>query len=155
VYVVHEDGIPPGRPDNPTVAGYLDYAAFAAEVEAAEARMATVREAQPTSIDWTYPTHELGEHLTATFLEPSPERVAREWGVGIEEVHAEGLATHTHGEFPAWGALYTRADVDAARAAREPGWAPLAVPESDRELDPDWPLTGAENLDCTPATGAR
>ncbi len=147
----HEAGIQPGTPDNPSAEGYLDYDAFVAEVDAAEALLSVVRDAQPTALDWRYPTHEWAEHLTATFLEPAPARVAREWGVGIEEVYAEGLATHTNGEFPEWGELYTRADVDAARARRQPGWEPLALPPSDRELDPAWPLFGAEDLACSPS----
>lgn len=147
----HELHVQTGTPDNPSAEGYTSYAEFAAEVAAAEALLASAREATPNAVDWAYTTHEWAEHLTRGYLEPSAGRVAREWGVSVAEVEAEGLPTHDNAEFPEWGPLYDRVDVDLARAAREPGWAPLATPPSDRELDPAWPLAGVEGLDCRPA----
>ncbi len=151
----HELHVQRGTSTNPSAEGYLPYEAFEAEVEAAEALLATARAGTPSAVDWAYDTHEWAEKLTLALLEPSPERVAREWGVSVDTVHAEGLPTHPHGEFSEWGPLYDRADVDRARADREPGWAPLPTPPSDRDLDPDWPLDGADGLDCAPAAGAR
>lgn len=147
----HETTLQRGTPENPSAPGYLDHAAFLAEVEAAEAWMAEVR-ARPSAVDFaTYEVHEWAERVTIGFLEPSAERVAREWGVDVAEVEALGLDTHVHGEFPEMGDLYDRVDVDAARMDREPGWAPLDTPASDREADPDRPLVGAESTACAPA----
>lgn len=152
----HEHRIQRGAAENPGVPGYLDYAAFAAEVDVAEAWMERVRAAAPVVDFAAAPAvHEHAERLTLVYLEPSAARVALEWGVPVEEVLALGLATHTNPEFPELGDRLARADVDAARALREPGWAPLDVPASDREAEPGRALLGAEALACTPGASAR
>ena len=148
----HEGNVQRGTSENESAPGYLDYAGFIAEVDAAEAWMGVVRGGAPV-LEFAPIVHEHAEWLTLTYLEPSAERVAREWGVSADEVRAEGLPVHLNDEYPELGELYTRADVDAARARREPGWAPLAAPGSDRELDPDRALVGAENPACTPGAG--
>ncbi len=149
----HEGNVQRGTPENPSAPGYLDHAAFVAEVEAAEAWMAAARATVP-AVDFSAATHEWAEQLSVGFLEPSPERVALEWGVSVDEVRAEGLPTHENAEYPDLGERYDRADVDAARARREPGWAPLDTPSSDREAAPDRALAGASPA-CTPGANAR
>ncbi|MDP2309986.1 MAG: hypothetical protein Q8P18_28465 [Pseudomonadota bacterium] len=146
----HELSVQEGTAENPSAEGYYTYEAFVADVAAAEARMEQVRSGTPSAILWAYETHEWAEQLTLAFLEPSPARVAQEWGLPVEAVLALDLPTHTNAEFPGWGALYDRADVDAADEAGPPG---PATPPSDRELDPDWPLFGVEALDCAPDAG--
>jgi hypothetical protein len=149
----HEDHVQRGSAENPSAPGYLDYASFAEKVDAAEAWMAVVRGEDPVVDYGTYAVHEHAERLTGAFLEPSPDRVAREWGVSVEEVLAEGLPTHASAEFPNLGPLFDRADVDAARMRREPGWSPFDAAPSDRELAADRPLVGAEHPAGTPGAG--
>lgn len=152
----HESTIQRGTSENPSAEGYLDYDAFVAEIVVAEALLAEVRSGAPSAVVWEYETHTWAERLTVEFLEPTPTRVAREWGVSVESVLALALPTHTNAEHPGWGSLYDRADVDAAAAdlGRE-GPAALATPPSDRELLPGWPLVGVEALDCAPDAGRR
>jgi hypothetical protein len=148
----HELGVQEGTAENPSAEGYYTYDAFVAEVAAAEALLASTRATMPSAINWDYATHEWAEQLTMAFLEPSPARVAHEWGVSVESVTALGLPTHTIPEFPDWGPVYERVDVDAVAPG---GATTLATPPSDRDLDPTWPLVGLEGLDCAPAAGGR
>jgi hypothetical protein len=141
----HETTIQRGSSANPTVGSYLSYADFVAQVTAADALISAIRSSQPSAIRWGEPdAHQWAEMLTMSFLEPSPERVAREWGVSLAEVEAEGLATHESAEFPSFGQLYDRVDVDAAHARRDPDWEALEVPDSDREAE----AVGVEGLAC-------
>jgi hypothetical protein len=72
------------------------------------------------------------ELLYISFMEPSAERLANEWGIPSDQVRLmlQGMATHQHIEFPFLGAeLYHRKDIE--------GLAPykgLQVPDDAREL---------------------
>ncbi|MES2637958.1 MAG: hypothetical protein V4850_00685 [Myxococcota bacterium] len=148
----HELGVQEGTAENPSAEGYYTYDAFVAEVAAAEALLASARSNMPSAINWEYATHEWAEQLTMAFLEPSPARVAHEWGVPVESVTALGLPTHIVPEFPDWGPVYDRADVDAIAPDGPPT---LATPPSDRDLHPAWPLVGVDGLDCAADAGGR
>jgi hypothetical protein len=72
--------------------------------------------------------HAYTELLYITFMEPTAERLALEWGQTVEEVKVKlaGLPTHQHNEFVYLGELYDRSDVDALApyaAVRPPGSA--------------------------------
>ena len=58
--------------------------------------------------------HTFTEILYISFMEPSAERLAKEWGIPVEQVKEKlkGLPVHTHDEFPYLGTLYARNDVD-------------------------------------------
>lgn len=53
------------------------------------------------------------EKMYIRFLEPSAERLAREWGISVADVQEKlrGVSTHKHDEFPEMGTLYHRRDV--------------------------------------------
>ncbi|MFZ5479855.1 MAG: hypothetical protein ACOZNI_24030 [Myxococcota bacterium] len=121
----HEGAVQRGHPDNP------GYAAFVARVEVVDAEMAARRAAWPVEIG--VEAHEWGEWLVLQFLEPSPERVARE-GLDVPD-----LPAHVHEEYPGWGPLYRRADVDAHAE-----FEPLPVPADVREPADDVTLEGLE-----------
>ncbi len=59
--------------------------------------------------------HTLTELLYISFMEPSAERLAREWSMEVSQVISmlSSLETHEHQEFPFLGTLYHRADVEA------------------------------------------
>lgn len=58
--------------------------------------------------------HTYTELLYITFMEPSQERLALEWGISIAEVKSKlmGIPTHTHSEFSYLGQLYYRTDIE-------------------------------------------
>ena len=54
------------------------------------------------------------ELLYISFMEPSAERISREWQIPLAEVEEKltGLETHIYQEFPFLGNLYHRKDID-------------------------------------------
>lgn len=146
----HEMTLQRGTSKNPSADGYLTAEEFLAQVEAGQGAMDTARAALPaTAIQWDeYLQHEWAERLTRSYLEPSAARVAEEWGVDVADVEALGLRTHLDEEYPELGELYLRADVDAAREDREPGWTAYPAPMDDRFEDPARTLVGTEDLAC-------
>lgn len=74
--------------------------------------------------------HTLSELLYISFMEPSAERLAQEWGSTVEQVQKKlrKLTTHEHEEFKFFGQLYHRADVD-----RYSPYKSVRVPGSVRE----------------------
>jgi hypothetical protein len=58
--------------------------------------------------------HTLAELLYISFMEPSAERLSREWSMPLNQVQAllSGLTTHTYDEFPFLGALYYRNEIE-------------------------------------------
>jgi hypothetical protein len=78
--------------------------------------------------------HTFGELLYVAFMEPSAERLAREWQLPVEEVTTRlgSLPTHENHEFPFLGSqLYSRADVDKLAP-----FEVIEVPEDAREPSP-------------------
>lgn len=75
--------------------------------------------------------HTQMELLYISFMEPSAERLAKEWGISLNEVQQRlsGLNTHTHHEFPFLGNLYNRQEVDPLGP-----YSYLRVPDSAREF---------------------
>ena len=146
----HEAILQRGTPKNASADGFLTTEEFLAEIDAGQAAIDTARAGLgDTAIDWErYEQHEWAERLTRSYLEPSAERVAAEWGVDVAEVEVLGLGTHIDEEYPDLGDLLLRADVDAARRDREPGWAPYDAPMDDRFEDPGRTLFGTGALAC-------
>lgn len=70
------------------------------------------------------------ELLYISFMEPTAERISREWNMTLMEVKQKTshLKTHNHKEFPFLGNLYHRKDIDLLAPFRY-----LEVPESIRE----------------------
>lgn len=58
--------------------------------------------------------HTKMELLYITFMEPSAERLALEWNMGIDKIQKrlKGQSTHKHPEFNFLGDLYNRNDID-------------------------------------------
>ena len=58
--------------------------------------------------------HTFTELLYISFMEPSAERLSREWNLTLTEVQNRltGLPTHTYDEFPFLGTLYHRKDIE-------------------------------------------
>lgn len=70
------------------------------------------------------------ELLYISFMEPSAERISREWNMPLKDVKQKlsGLETHIYEEFPFLGNLYHRQDIDALAP-----YTVLEVSESIRE----------------------
>lgn len=151
----HEGDMQVLSPGNTPVDGYLTPEEFLAQLSLADAALATRRAELESAVDWAEPeVHAWGELLVETFLAPSPGRLAREWGVEVEEVEAKlealGLTLRESEEYPEQGPLYARAELDARMDALLPwilersalplgevdGWAAIEVLPSARELDP-------------------
>lgn len=79
--------------------------------------------------------HQLMEHIYIDFMEPSVDRLAKEWNVSLDEVKSRlsGLTTHTQEEF-GFTDLYERKDVDGVGILIVP-----QVPHSAREFSPNEP----------------
>lgn len=132
----HEDHLMPGVPDqNPAVPGSISGARFARALDGLSGELASLRAMNP-DVDWAHPeVHEQGELLAFTFLNPSAERLSREWGRDPDEVRdaLTGLTPAVDAEFPDLGPLYARADVDAVLAPLwGEGWTPVGVAPSFR-----------------------
>ncbi len=65
-----------------------------------------------------------------SFMEPSLERISREWQLSRSDVKVklQGLSTHVHEEFPQLGELYHRKDIDSLAPFQS-----LSAPVSVRE----------------------
>lgn len=138
----HEDHLQPGYASNPGAARYVPTKAFLRELEAQQADVAALRAQLQTALVYDPPdAHELGELLTETWLNPSPGRLAREWGVTEEQVRAAlaavGAEGHPNSEHPQLGSdLVTRAEAHGA----------FQVLLADAADDPGSPLRGARSF---------
>lgn len=144
----HEGALMVGQP-NPPVDGHTPYETFADAMAEQAALLADHRQSLATSVDFEdRDVHMWGELLVEAFLHPTVDRVAVEWGVSTTMVAGLGLPQHTSEEYPEWGPVFARADVDAALFSRE-GWRPVETLDSGRELDEaQVTLAGAAPGDC-------
>ena len=144
----HEGRLQIGQP-NPDIEGYWTYDQFFEELSDQLQLIQDYRATLDTRVNFReYHVHTWGELLVEEFLQPAPARVALEWGLSEAEVGALGLARHESEEYPGWGKVFWRADVDALLEARE-GWRPTPTLDSSRVLDPDDPrLAPATLRDC-------
>ena len=105
---------------------------FTSFIDTANRLINEYRKTLSTDITYESPQdHHFAELLTISYLEPSAMRLASEWGISEADVlkKLQGLATHTHPEYPFLGALYHRADVEKFTP-----FQCVAVPESAREF---------------------
>lgn len=69
-----------------------------------------------SAVDYSNPAeHVYMELVYIAFMEPSAERLAREWNMSISKVEEllTGISTHEHEEFPFLGELYFRDEIKA------------------------------------------
>ncbi len=132
----HEDHLMRGVPDqNPAVGGGISGARFDRRLAELTVQMQDVRSVTP-AVDWDEPVvHEYAELLVFSFLNPSAERLAREWGQTPDAVE-RALSEQTpaeDAEFPQLGLLYERASADAVLAPLwGDGWTPAPVASTFR-----------------------
>jgi hypothetical protein len=146
--------------EQPEIKGSISWAEFSAQITTQQALIDAYRAEDQTATDFTeHQVHAWSELLVETFLAPSPSRVALEWDLSLEEVAAlvesTPLSTHTSEEYPDFGLLLTRSEVDAASAAALglEDYTPLPSLPSSRDLDLDRDtLQGSASLvgDCLP-----
>jgi hypothetical protein len=103
---------------------------------AVSTRMATVQQYRSglvSRIDYSHTQdHTYAELLYLSFMEPSVERLAREWNLPVTDTAARlrGRGTHRQGEFAYLGDhLYRRAEIDD-----DGPYPTIRVPEDAREL---------------------
>jgi hypothetical protein len=128
-----------------------------------------------TALDFeTYWVHSWSELLAEAFLYPPLDRVALEWSVSRDEVDTWidelGLSTHTSEEYPEFGDLLTRDQVDTAYLEVLPTlvqrvdhplygrdieeYSVLLTLSSAREFDPEVvELDDIDALDALPSCG--
>ena len=129
----HEVRLLPAMNNHTDVPGYLTTAEFDQQIAQRMALIEAARSGLDSQVSFgRWQEHTLAELLYLTFLEPTAERVAREWHVTPEEAArrlAGKPAIHGRGEFALLGETrYARADVDALAP-----WRAVPVAASARE----------------------
>lgn len=127
----HEIVIQPAFISKTAVSGYYSPPEYEEITNKQMGLLKTYRKNLKQDIDYNKTQdHTFTEILYISFMEPSAERLANEWGLPIEEIREKlkGLPTHTHDEFPYLGTLYNRNDVDKLSP-----YTYLKVPNSARE----------------------
>jgi hypothetical protein len=105
---------------------------FIESVSKAEKIIDDYRKEMKTDIIYqNHQDHTQAELLYITFLEPSLERIANEWGISTENAALKmaNFPTHVYKEFPFLGQLYYRKWVDSLAPYKS-----QQVPESAREV---------------------
>jgi hypothetical protein len=135
----HESATNILREFTPEVEGYVTKETFVNDMSLLQADIEAWRNQFKLDLDY----RELNDHSThelyyISFMEPSAQRLAKEWEMPISQVQAllAGLPTHINQEFKFLGELYHRAAVDA----RSP-FPVTVVPSSVREYaeyEPDF-----------------
>jgi hypothetical protein len=147
-----------GDPKNVGLEPYLDQAEFLAQADHVDALSADVRTTSGTGVDLVeYHVHSWAEWIVDLYLEPSTERLSREWGIPVADVEALidelGVDYLAKAEWPVTGDAVSRGALDARTAdvvaalGEVPGhplqgadataWRPFPIQESPRELDLD------------------
>lgn len=132
----HEGDIQVISAGNEAVEGYLDLASFQAQLDRAQALLDQRRQRVASAVDWSdAEAHARGELLVETFLAPSPERLAREWGLDAASLEALigplSLSSAINEEYPEQGPLLSRAELDDALPGLLEGLAALSADELD------------------------
>ncbi len=141
----HETSIHAGTAENESAPGYLDYAGWLVERDAAQAQVEALRASLSTSVAYAgLAAHVDGERLVEGFLHPSAARVAAEWGTTEAAVMRElGVGEHMQEEF-GWTERYTRTQVDHAAPFR----GAVATQPSARDLTDEAGLAAAPEPEC-------
>jgi hypothetical protein len=135
----HESNFSPLFYLNNDVTGYMTSQQFVDTIYSFRSRVEEQREIVSSDVIYTnLQDHTQSELLYISFLEPSAERIANEWGVSVSSVseRMKNLPTHIYPEFPFLGNLYYRSWADSLAPYRTE-----KVPESAREAsvyEPDF-----------------
>lgn len=135
----HESNFSPLFYLNGDLPGYLTTQQFDDTIYAFRDRIINQRKTLSTDVHYeNLQDHTQSELLYISFLEPSTERIAGEWGISAQEVNEKmnNLPTHVYAEFPFLGNLYYRSWVDSLAPYKT-----LRTPESAREesiYEPDF-----------------
>ena len=135
----HEIKLQPNFSNSPSVNGFYTKEEFAEILSGRMSLVDTYRAALNSDIDFTKTQgHTKGELIYLSFMEPSAERLAIEWGtttLGVKE-KLKGIATHPHSEFLFLGnELYDRNEIE-----RLAPYTSLVIPSDVREsskFEPD------------------
>jgi hypothetical protein len=131
----HEIDLQVNRTSSPPVAGYLSPLQLSEEVARLQAIIDDYRSEVESEIDFSKAQdHTLGELIYLSFMHPSPERLAEEWQIPVEEVETRmGAQTaHVYGEFPFLGnRLFRRLSADLAGP-----YPVLRSPDHERDFSP-------------------
>jgi hypothetical protein len=135
----HEIKLQPNFSNSPSVNGFYTKEEFTQLLAARMSLVDSYRAALNSDIDFTKTQdHTKGELIYLSFMEPSAERLAIEWGITTSEIKEKlkSMATHPHSEFSFLGnELYDRNEIE--------GFAPYAgvvIPSDSREssnFEPD------------------
>lgn len=112
----HETSLIPPFGDDSNVQGYYSTEEFINKLDERTQIVKTYRETLDTEIDFAnVHSHTKAELLYLSFMEPSAERLAAEWGITVSQVEARlsNFDTHAHHEFSYLGdKLYFRHDIE-------------------------------------------
>ncbi len=112
----HEISLLPPFDDDSHVQGYYSTDEFKSKIEERTQLVKAYRETLHAEIDFTkVQDHTKAELLYLSFMEPSAERLALEWGMSVNQVEVilSNVDTHAHHEFSFLGdKLYFRQDVE-------------------------------------------
>lgn len=128
----HETGIQPAFISKTPVSGYYSPGDYENIISKQLEMISTYRKSLKQDIDYSQKQeHTLTEILYISFMEPSAERLANEWGIPAGQVKEKlkGLPTHTHDEFSYLGTLYHRNEID-----KHAPYTYIRTPNSAREL---------------------
>lgn len=117
---------------NEEVAGYFTPGEFLLRIEELNAVVKSYRNTLDSDIDFNKShEHTKMELLYIGFMEPSAYRLSGEWGISMEAIkeRVDDLETHYHHEFPFFGELYNRKDIDHLGP-----YTTLKVPDDAREF---------------------
>ncbi|MBX2873073.1 MAG: hypothetical protein KTR30_13255 [Saprospiraceae bacterium] len=132
----HEVNVQPLFQPTPNQPGFLTSEYFQGVVDSTNQLLDAYRASLPTELKHSEKqAHTQSELLYIVFMEPSLERVAREWNLSEEATQEilKDFPTHTFAEFPFLGDLYYRNWIDSLApyraerppdSVREPGWEP-------------------------------
>lgn len=122
--------IPLFNPQTP-VAGYLPPMQYMAYIDSSQQLLDDYRSTLTGEIDYHLTQdHTYSELLYVAFMEPNIHRIAQEWNIPEDLViqKVSNLPTHISNEYPSFGTLYNRKDIDALAP-----YASAKVPESVRQ----------------------
>ena len=95
--------------------GFLAYLELQQKLVAYNQSLTQQKLALPGGVDFAQTQqHTLTELLYISFMEPSAQRLALEWGMPVDKVLdlLSGFSTHVYEEFPFLGALYDRNQIE-------------------------------------------
>lgn len=132
-----------GTVEQPDVGVGVGFSTFAADVKAQQTLIDDYRATLPTVVDFeTYDTHEWAERIVELFLQPTASRIAAEWGTSEEDVRLRaktaGFFWHENEEYPEFGEVLWREEVDALLLEQDPAADPLPTMPSARQPMPGW-----------------